>query len=114
MRFLAYASLMIFGTFVSSIAQVMLKKAAMKDYSSHFREYFNPTVIIAYIIFLGASFLGILAYKVVVLSMGSILEATSYIYVTIFGVTIFKETITKKRIIALLIILSGIVVYALG
>ena len=58
--------------------------------------------------------MGILAYKVVPLSMGAILEATSYIYVTIFGVTIFKETITKKRIIALLIILSGIVVYALG
>ncbi len=113
-RFLVYASLMIFGTFISSVAQVMLKKAAMKEYSSHVREYFNPTVIIAYIIFFGASFLGVLAYKVVPLSMGAILEATSYIYVTVFGATIFKETITKKRIIALVIILAGIVIYALG
>lgn len=114
MRLLAYASLMIFGTFISSVAQVMLKKATMKKYSSHFREYLNPTVIIAYFIFFGASFLGILSYKVVPLSMGAILEATGYIYVTIFGVTIFKETITKKRIIALIIILAGIIVYALG
>lgn len=113
-RFLAYASLILIGTFISSVAQVMLKKAAMKEYTSHVREYLNPTVIIAYIVFFGSTFLSIFAYKVVPLSMGAILEATSYIYVTIFGVTIFKETITKKRMIALVIILTGIVIYAVG
>ena len=111
-RFLAYASFMVIGAFISSAAQVMLKKAAMKEYSSPIREYLNPIVIIAYIVFFGASFLSIIAYKVVPLSLGAILEATSYIYVTIFGVALFNETITKKRMIALVLIITGIVIYA--
>ncbi|MEG2201819.1 MAG: EamA family transporter [Raoultibacter sp.] len=46
--------------------------------------------------------------------MGPVLEATSYIYVTIFGVVIFKEKINRKKICALGLILLGVVVYSLG
>ena len=113
-KLLAYACLILIGTFISAVAQVMLKKATMKEYSSRIREYLNPLVIFAYAVFFGASLLSVVAYRVVPLSMGPILEATSYIYVTIFGVTVFKETITGKKIAALLIILTGIVIYALG
>ena len=45
--------------------------------------------------------------------MGPILEATSYIYVTFFGVTIFKEKMNTKKWIALGLIIVGIVISAL-
>lgn len=45
--------------------------------------------------------------------MGPVLEATSFIYVTIFGITIFKEKFNKKKALALLLIISGIIVYSL-
>ncbi len=112
-QLLSYAALMLFGTFISSVAQVLLKKAAQKQYDSVLKEYLNLPVITAYAIFFTATFLSIYAYKVVPLSMGPILEATGYIYVTIFGVTIFKERINKQKIIALTLILCGIVVYSL-
>ena len=70
-------------------------------------------VISAYTIFVLATFLSVFAYKVVPLSMGPILEATSYIYITIFGVTIFKEKLTKRKVIALITIITGIVVYSM-
>ena len=54
-------------------------------------------VIIAYGIFFAATILSIMAYKGIPLSMGPVLEATSYIYVTFFGVKIFKESINKKK-----------------
>lgn len=54
----------------------------MKQYESKIKEYMNPLVIIAYIMFVGTTFLSIIAYKGIPLSMGPILEATSYIYVT--------------------------------
>ena len=92
----------------------MLKKSAMKQYESKIKEYMNPLVIIAYIMFVGTTFLSIIAYKGIPLSMGPILEATSYIYVTFFGVKIFKEKLNSKKIIALALIIVGIVVYALG
>ena len=73
----------------------------------------NLPVIAAYSIFVLATFLTIFAYRSVPLSMGAVLEATSYLYVTFFGVTIFKEKLTRRKVIALACILSGIAVYAL-
>ena len=108
-----YAALLLLGVFVSAVSQVMLKKAAMKKHDSALKEYLNPLVIFAYVLFVGTTFLSILAYRGIPLSMGPVLEATSYIYVTFFGVTIFKEKLTRRKVIALLCILVGIAVYAL-
>ena len=63
--------------------------------------------------FVGTTFLSIVAYKGIPLSMGPILEATSYIYVTFFGVRIFKEKLNEKKILALVLIIIGIVLYAI-
>ena len=77
------------------------------------KEYLNPLVIIAYTIFVGTTLLSVYAYKGIPLSMGPVLEATSYIYITIFGVCIFKEKLNPKKIVALLLIVGGILVYSL-
>lgn len=111
---LFYACILLVGVFVSSISQVILKKSALKEHNSPLEEYLNPLVIFAYVLFVGTTFLSILAYRGIPLSMGPILEATSYIYVTIFGVTIFKEKVGKKKLIALGLILAGICVYSFG
>ena len=84
----------------------------MKTYDNPIKEYMNPLVIFAYVLFVGTTFLSIIAYRGIPLSMGPVLEATSYIYVTIFGVTIFKEKINGKKIMALLLIVAGICVYS--
>ena len=109
---LLYAAIMLAGVFISSIAQVMLKKAAGEKHESFLKEYLNAKVIIAYLIFFGATLLGVYGYKVVPLSMGNILDATGYIWGTVFGVTIFKERLDRKKIIALILMLSGIVIYS--
>lgn len=110
---LLYSCFILFGTFISSVSQVILKKSAMKTYDSKIKEYLNFPVIFSYGVFVCATLLTILAYKEVPLSMGPVLEATSYIYVTIFGVTIFKEKINAKKICALALIIGGILVYSL-
>ena len=110
---LLYSCILLLGVFISAISQVMLKKAAMKKYDSVIKEYMNPLVIFAYVLFVGTTLLSILAYRGIPLSMGPVLEATSYIYVTIFGVTIFKEKMNARKVIALGTIITGIVVYAM-
>ena len=109
---LLHAVILLLGVFISSISQVMLKKASMRQYESRVREYLNPLVIFAYVLFVGTTFLSILAYKGIPLSMGGVLEATGYIYVTVFGVLIFHEKINAKKLIALALILCGIVIYS--
>lgn len=110
---LMYACILLSGTFISAISQVMLKKAAMKQYDSRIKEYLNPLVIIAYMIFVAATLLSVIAYRGIPLSMGPVLESTGYIYVTIFGAWIFHERINWKKILALLLIITGILVYSL-
>ena len=109
---LAYSCFILFGVFISSISQVMLKKATLKSYDTPIKEYLNPLVIIAYILFGGTTLMSVIAYKVVPLSLGAALEATSYIYITFFGVIIFKEKLTIQKLFSLALIITGILVYS--
>lgn len=109
-----YSFVLLLGVFISAISQVMLKKSALKKYSNRIQEYLNPMVIMAYVMFVGTTFLSIFAYRGIPLSLGPVLEATSYIYVTIFSVIIFKEKINIKKLIALGLIVFGIVIYSIN
>ena len=111
---LLYSGILLLGTFISAVSQVILKKAALKAYPSKTGEYLNFPVVFAYSLFLLTTFMCIFAYRVVPLSFGPVLESTSYLYVTVFGVLFFKEKITRKKAAALLLILSGVVVYSFG
>ena len=112
MRVFIYASILLIGVFISSVSQVLLKKAAIKTYDSVVKEYMNHQVIIAYCLFVLTTFLSMFAYRGIPLSLGPVLEATSYIYVTIFGVKVFHEKLNKKKIISLAMILGGIVIFS--
>jgi multidrug transporter EmrE-like cation transporter len=111
---LYYAAFLLTGVFISAISQVLLKKAAMKRHSSVIWEYLNVKVIVAYLLFFGSTLMSVYAYRGIALSLGTVLEATGYVYVTVFGVTIFKEKINIKKILALILIISGIAVFALA
>ena len=110
---IVYSMILLFGVFISAVSQVILKKESMKSHESISKEYLNFRVMFAYGLFVGTTLLCILAYKVVPLSMGPVLEATSYIWITLFGVYIFKEKITKNRIIALILIVLGIAIFSI-
>ena len=108
-----YACFILLGTFVSAISQVLLKKSALTHHESVIREYLNPLVIGAYIMFFGATICTIVAYRVVPLSLGAVLETTGYIYITVFGVVFFREKLSVKKIAALGVIIIGILVYSM-
>lgn len=109
-----YAGINLLGVFISSVSQVLLKKSATREHGSAVREYLNPYVIFAYALFVGSTLLSVIAYRGIPLSMGPILEATGYLYVTAFGVAIFRERMSAKKLVALLLIVGGIVIYSTG
>ncbi|MDI9589858.1 MAG: multidrug ABC transporter [Acidobacteriota bacterium] len=114
MRTFAYASLCLLGGFISAISQVLLKKSAQRHHDSVVAEYLNVRVIMAYLMFFAATLLSVFAYRGIPLSMGPILDAMSYLYVTFFGVTIFHERVGTRKKVALSLILAGIVIYSFG
>lgn len=112
-RQMLYTAILLGGIFVGSISQVLLKKASMKTYSSPLMEYLNPQVIFAYVLFFGTTLISVTAYKVIPLSLGAVLETTSYLYITFFSVVIFKEKLKRRKVLALLLIISGSIVCTL-
>lgn len=110
---LPYVLLYLCSTFLASVSQVLLKKAALREHKTLLEEYTDWRVILGYGLFVGCTLLTMLAYKGVPLNVGPVLEATGYLYVTIFGVTIFHEKMNPKKIAALVTIVVGIIIYAL-
>ena len=102
-----------FSVFISCVSQTVLKKASMKEHKSLVGEYLNFPVIFAYGLFFASTLLTMLAYKKLPLSMSPAFESSSYIIVTIFGVTIFKEKLSRKKLIALAMIMAGIIIFTL-
>ena len=106
-----YSCLMLLGVFISSLSQVLLKKSANEKHQSYFQEYCNAKVITAYAMLLSATLISVIAFKVVPLSLGNILDAFGYVFITILSTTIFKEKITLKKLFAMALIASGTLVY---
>lgn len=111
---ITYVMIFLFSVLISSISQIILKKSANKTYKSRSNEYLNPMVIVAYIIFFSATFLTMLAYKQVPLSMGPVLESSGYIYVALLGTIILKEKMTKRKLMGNTLIIIGIIIFSLN
>lgn len=108
-----YILLFLFSVLISSLSQILLKKSAGRTYENPLKEYLNPKVIIAYGIFFLSTLCTMWAYKAVPLSLGPVLEATGYIWVTILGIVFLKEKISAKKWAGLGLIIIGIVVFNL-
>lgn len=108
-----FSVIFIFSVLISSVSQIMLKMSTLKHYDSKIKEYLNPLVIIAYGIFFASSFITLLSYKYVPLSMGPVLESSGYIFVGYLGYFILKEKLSKRKLIGMLIIFFGISIFSL-
>lgn len=100
------------SVFISSVSQILLKKAADKTYKNRIREYLNPVVVTAYAMFFCSVILTMLALRRVPLSMSPILESTGYIFVSVLGYIFLKERFGKRKLLGLVLILLGIVVFS--
>lgn len=105
--------LLLFSVFISSVSQILLKKAANKTYKDHIGEYLNPLVVFAYGMFFGSVILTMLALKNIPLSMQPILESTGYIFVTIMGYFFLKEKVGKRKLTGIGLIMLGILIFSL-
>ena len=108
-----YSAILIFSVFISAFSQVLLKKSALKSYDSFIREYLNLYVVPAYAIYFLAVFLDLIALRKVPVSFVPVAEASSYIFVLLFGRIFFRESFSKQKVLAMALILAGIIVYVI-
>lgn len=105
--------LLLFSVFISSVSQILLKKAANRTYESTIKEYMNPLVIGAYGMFFCSVILTMLALRYVPLSMSPILESTGYIFVSVMGYFFLKERFTRRKLLGFTLILVGVIIFNL-
>ena len=108
-----YIAIFIFSCFISALSQILLKTAAKRQYSSWIYEYLNVRVISAYAIFFLASLITVYCYKVVPLSMGAMLEASGYVFVTVLGRLMLKEKVSLQKIIGMALVVVGVIIVAI-
>lgn len=113
-EFALYLIVAVCSVLVSSISQVMLKVSSSKHYESKIKEYLNPWVISAYILFLGSTLIMVFAYKVLPLSLGPIIEALGYVFVGVLGFVLLKEKLTRKKALGMALIVVGVIVCSIG
>lgn len=98
---------------IASFSQVLLKMGAGKSYPSKIREYLNFYVITGYGMLFISMVLTIVAYSHLSYLSVPVVEAVGYVLVPVLSYFIFKEKLSKRKVLGIVFILAGIVVYYL-
>lgn len=107
----SFMIVLVVSVVIASFAQILLKKSAEKSYSSPLREYLNPYVICGYGLMFLSMFMTVTAYSGLDYTNVPVIESLGYVMVMILSYFFFREKITKRKVLGMVIILAGIFVY---
>lgn len=96
---------------IASFSQVLLKMGAGKNYTSKIREYLNVYVIGGYGMLFVSMILTVLAYSHLSYLSVPVVEAVGYVLVPVLSYFFFREKISCRKMLGILLILVGIVIY---
>ena len=106
--------LVILGIFACSVSQLMLKKSANKEHRSKIFEILNPLVIFSYGIFFCTLLINIWAMsRGLELKEMAMLESLGYVFVPLLSFIVLHESISKRTIVSIAVIIFGIFVFYL-
>ena len=107
-----YYVIVILSVFAAACAQMLLKQGARKEYASWWRQYINLWVIGGYGIMACSLVLNIWCMsKGVQVKEISVIESMSYLFVPVLAFVLFKEKLTMRKICAIGIIISGVIIF---
>lgn len=108
-----YYILAFFSLSISAFSQILLKKSAGKKYGNIAREYLNKYVICAYMLYVAALFITTICYGGLKYEFIIILETLGYVFVMVLSRLLLEEKITKKKVIGMFFIITGIIIFGL-
>lgn len=98
---------------MSSCAQIVLKKASVKQYEKRWQEYLNLPVVLSYAAFFATTLGVVFLAKYMPLSFIAIAQMSAYVFVAVLSRVFLKERLSLKKILALMIILAGICLFVI-
>ena len=103
--------LMFLAELIAASSQMLLKKSATIRYSSFIREYLNAFVIVGYGLLVLSMVITIFCYEGLGYMGTVVMEPINYILVMIMSAIIFREKITRKKLIGMFFIIAGLLVF---
>ncbi|MFZ7119509.1 MAG: EamA family transporter [Eubacteriaceae bacterium] len=104
----------IFLVFISACAQILLKHSTRLDYHNVIKRYLNHWTMIAYSIFVINTIGSIYCLRFLDLKLAGVLQMFSYVFVIILGRLFLKERITTKKILGIIMVILGILIFYQG
>lgn len=98
---------------MSAASQILLKQGARHEYKSFLRQYLNPWVICGYGLLALSTICVIYAYTGLDYKNGPVFEALGLPLVMVLGRVFFSEKFTRNKIIGIVCIFAGVLVYYL-
>lgn len=103
------------AVFLAAIAQIILKKAALRNTDASFlTKFLNIPVILGYGMMFGSTFLNVIALRRMPLSLTPVTEATGYLWIPLLSWIVLHVRPTRRHVIGGAVIVAGMVMYALG
>ena len=105
--------LIIFSGFLAAFSQILLKKSASVHHTSRLREYMNPYVIAGYGGYVLVLALNIFLFTKMQFRYGVLSNSLAIVFVMLLAKMILNENITKEKLFGALLIISGVICFAL-
>lgn len=103
----------ILSMILTCVSQILLKYSTTKKHESLLSVYLNLYVISSYIM-LGISILvGVVAYTEMDYKYGPVFMSLNYFIIMIASRVIFNEKITRNKLIGNILIVVGVIIFAL-
>lgn len=96
-----------------AVSQLLLKLSANQDYKSFIKQFLNMKVFCGYGLLFSSMMVNMFAMRYMDYKFAPILSTISYVFVLIFSVLLLKERISKRKCIGTVMILVGIILFAL-
>jgi len=106
--------LVILSALIAVVSQMMLKHSARTSHPNWWREYINVWVIGGYSLMVASLVINLLAIHMGCLGQEvSIINCINYLLVPVAAWLVFREPLTKRKMIAICVILTGVVIFFL-
>lgn len=97
---------------MAAISQLLLKVAAQQNEESKgLQKILNTKVIFSYLILFVTIFMNMIAMRYISYKYTPILATISYVFVLLFSRVGLKESISKKQMVGMILIFTGIIVF---
>lgn len=100
---------------VAALSQLILKYAALKpNGKTGIMQYIDARILVSYTMLFGTVFLNMIAMRYMPYKFAPVLSSMSYIFVLLLGKFVLHEEIGNKKMIGILLIFLGMLVFYVG